>query len=194
MYQFIHLPNERQLDCLQVLAVTHRTALNICVQVLVVTKFLTPLGKYQGAQSLGLYEKNKQSFIRTIKLSSKVSTSFYIPTSNVWVLLLHMLVSIWYWQYSRFRNRYVVGEGNGTPLQYSSLEIPWAEEPGGLQSMVSQRVGCDWATSLSLFTFMHWRRKWPPTPVCLPGESQGQGSLVGCHLWSCPESDTTEVT
>ena len=45
------------------------------------------------------------------------------------------------------------------------------------------RVGHDWATSLSLFTFMHWRRKWQPTPVFLPGESQGLGSLVGCCLW-----------
>ena len=59
---------------------------------------------------------------------------------------------------------------------------PWAEEPGGLQSMGSLRVGHDWATSLSLFTFMHWRRKWQPTPVFLPGESQGQRSLVGCSL------------
>ena len=49
-------------------------------------------------------------------------------------------------------------------------------------------------TSLSLFTFMHWRRKWQPTPVFLPGESQGQGSLVGYHLWGRTESDTTEVT
>ena len=48
--------------------------------------------------------------------------------------------------------------------------------------------------SLSLFTFMHWRRKWQPTRVFLPGESQGQGSLVGCHLWGRTESDTTEVT
>ena len=47
---------------------------------------------------------------------------------------------------------------------------------------------------LSLFTFMHWRRKWQPTPVFLPGESQGQGSLVGCHLWGRTESDTTEAT
>ena len=54
------------------------------------------------------------------------------------------------------------------------------EEPGRLQSMGSQRVGHDWATSLSLFTFMHWRRKWQPTPVFLPGESQGRRSLVGC--------------
>ena len=52
------------------------------------------------------------------------------------------------------------------------------EEPGGLQSMGSLRVGHNWVTSLSLFTFMHWRRKWQPTPVFLPGESQGQGSLV----------------
>ena len=59
-------------------------------------------------------------------------------------------------------------------------KIPWTEEPGGLQSMGSLRVGHDWATSLSLFPFMHWRRKWQPTPVFLPGESQGRGSLVGC--------------
>ena len=73
-------------------------------------------------------------------------------------------------------------------------EIPWTEEPGRLQSMGSLRVGHDWATSLSLFTFMHWRRKWQPTPVFLSGESQGWGSLVGCHLWGHAESDTTEET
>ena len=55
-------------------------------------------------------------------------------------------------------------------------KIPWMEEPGGLQSMESWRVGQNWATSLSLFTFMHWRRKWQPTPVFLPGESQGRGA------------------
>ena len=73
-------------------------------------------------------------------------------------------------------------------------KIPWTEEPGRLQSMGSLRVGHDWATSLSLFTFMHWRRKWQPTPVFLPGESQGQRSLVGCCLWGRTESDTTEAT
>ena len=73
-------------------------------------------------------------------------------------------------------------------------KIPWTEEPGRLQSMGSPRVGHDWATSLSLFTFMHWRRQWQPTPVFLPGESQGRGSLVGCRLWGHTESDTTEVT
>ena len=85
------------------------------------------------------------------------------------------------------------GEGNGTPLQYSCLKIPWTEEPGRLQSMGSLRLGHDWVTSLSFFTFMHWRRKWQPTPVFLPGESQGQRSLVGCRLWGHTESDTTEA-
>jgi len=73
-------------------------------------------------------------------------------------------------------------------------KIPWMEEPGKLQSMGSLRVGHNWATSLSLFTSMHWRRKWQPTPVFLPGESQGQGSRVGYCLWGRTESDTTEVT
>ena len=71
-------------------------------------------------------------------------------------------------------------------------KIPWLEEPGGLQSMGSLRVGHDWATSLSLSTFMHWRRKWQPTPVFLPGESQGReprglpsmGSHRVGHDWS----------
>ena len=44
-------------------------------------------------------------------------------------------------------------------------------------------VGHDWETSLSLFIFIHWRRKWQPTPAFLPGESQGWANLVGCHLW-----------
>ena len=73
-------------------------------------------------------------------------------------------------------------------------KIPWTKEPGRLQSMGLLRVGHNWATSLSLFTFMHWRRKWQPTPVFLPWESQGQGSLVGCYLWGRTESDTTEAT
>ena len=73
-------------------------------------------------------------------------------------------------------------------------KIPWTEEPGRLQSMGSQRVRHDQVTSPSFFTSMHWRRKWQPTPVFLPGESQGRGSLVGCHLWGHTELDTTDVT
>ena len=73
-------------------------------------------------------------------------------------------------------------------------KIPWTEKPGKRQSMGSLRVRHDLATSLSLFTFMHWRRKWQPTPVFLPGKSQGRGSLVGRRLWGRRESDMTEVT
>ena len=68
-------------------------------------------------------------------------------------------------------------------------KIPWTEAAvhGVAESDMT-------ATSLSLFTFMHWRRKWQPTPVFLPGESQGRGSLVGCRLQGRTESDTTEAT
>ena len=73
-------------------------------------------------------------------------------------------------------------------------KIPWTEEPGRLQF---HGVAKSW-TRLSdftlLFTFMHWRRKWQPTPVFLPGESRDRGSLVGCCLWGRTELDTTEMT
>ena len=108
-------------------------------------------------------------------------------------------------------------EGSGNPLQYSCLGNPmdrgawWTTVPWGCkQSNTTERLNSnwyiyrcnnmragfrhDWATSLSLFTFMHWRRKWQPTPVFLPGESQGWQSLVSCRLWGHTESDTTEVT
>ena len=86
------------------------------------------------------------------------------------------------------------GEGNGTPLQYSCLENPmdggaWKAEVHGVAE--GQTRLSDFT---SLFTFMHWRRKWQPTPVFLPGESQGRGSLVGCRLRDHTESDTTKVT
>ena len=82
------------------------------------------------------------------------------------------------------------GEGDGTPLQYSCLENPmdggawWAAVHGVSKSR----------TRLRDFTFTHWRRKWQPTPVFLPGESQGRGSLVGCRLWGCTGLDTAEAT
>ena len=64
-------------------------------------------------------------------------------------------------------------------------KIPWTEEPGRLQSMGSHRVGHDQATSLSLFTFMHWRRKWQPTRVLawrIPGTGKPGGlPSMGSH-------------
>ena len=78
-----------------------------------------------------------------------------------------------------------------SPLSWKN---PRTEQPGRLQSMGSLRVGHYWATLLSLFTFLNWRSKLQATPVFLPGESQGRWNLVGCWLWGCTESDTTEVT
>ena len=81
---------------------------------------------------------------------------------------------------------YCMGEGNGTPLQYSCLENPmdggawWAAVCGVAEGRTR-------LTSLSLFTFMHWGRKWQPTPVFLPGESQGWESMV-----DRTESDKTD--
>ena len=80
---------------------------------------------------------------------------------------------------------------HSSPLAW---KIQWMEEPGRLQSIGSLRVRHNRETSLSLFTFMHWRRKWQPTPVFLPGESQGQWSLVGCCLWGRTKLDMTEAT
>ena len=71
-------------------------------------------------------------------------------------------------------------------------KIPGTEEPGRLQSMgvTKSRIRLSDFT----FTFMHWRRKWQPTPVFLPGESQVRGSLVGCRPLGHTESNTTEAT
>ena len=114
--------------------------------------------------------------------------SKYIYLSINDLLTINIVPKIWY----------ILVESSGNAMApYSSTlawKFPWMEEPGRLQSMGWWRVGHDWATSLSLFTFMHWRRKWKPTPVFLPGESKGRGSLVGCSLWGRTESGTTEST
>ena len=126
-----------------------------------------------------------------------------------WLLLLHStssrvrwLQQLWHvdsqlWQMGLVYWWHVGSSSEKAMAPHSSTlawKIPWTEEPGRLQSMWSLRVGHDLATSLSLFTFMHWRRKWQPTPVFLPGESQGRRGLVGCLLWGRTESDMTEAT
>ena len=91
-----------------------------------------------------------------------------IPTNSVRGFpFLHTLSRIW-------------EKALATHSSTLAWRIPWLEEPGRLQSMGSLRVRHDRATSLPLFTYMPWKRKWQPTPVFLPGESQGLGSLVGC--------------
>ena len=84
--------------------------------------------------------------------------------------------------------------GNGTPLHYSCLENPM---DGGAWRAAVHGVSKS-RTRLRDFTFTfhfhHWRRQWQPTPVLLPGESQGRGSLVGCRLCGRTELDMTEAT
>ena len=87
----------------------------------------------------------------------------------------------------------IVLKCNGNPPRYSCLENPM---DGGVWQAAVHGVAKS-RTRLSdftfIFTFMHWRRKWQPTPVFLPGKSQGRGSLVGCHLWGRAELDMTEM-
>ena len=123
----------------------------------------------------------------TLGTGSKMTLS-PLPYSNTCLCCLSGEISSHY----RVRRWLVAGfgEGSGTPLQYSSLENPmdggawWAAVHGVARSR----------TRLSDFTFTHWRRQWQPTPVFLPGESQGLRSLVGCHLWGRRELDMTEAT
>ena len=69
-------------------------------------------------------------------------------------------------------------------------KIPWMEEPGRLQSMGSLRVRHDRATSLSLFTFMHWRRKWQPIPVCSCLENPRDGGAWWAAIYGVAQSRT----
>ena len=118
------------------------------------------------------------------------------PGSSIHGTFQARVLESWSLYYISLKNNtcvYIFAEKAMAPHSSTlAWKIPWMEEPGRLQSML--RVGHDWATSLSVFTFMHWRRKWQPTPVFLPGESQGRGSLVGCSLWGRTESDKTKVT
>ena len=122
-----------------------------------------------------------------IQLSTHTQCIYRYVNSQI---IIHFKVSLSFGKTQELR----VYNAMATHSSTLAWKIPWAEEPGGLQSMGSLGVGQDRVTSLSLFTFMHWRRKWQPTPVFLPGESQEPGSLVGCCLWGRTELDTIEVT
>ena len=95
------------------------------------------------------------------------------------------------------------GEGNGNPLQHSCLEKShgWRNligySPWGRKELdTTERLHFQGFLTYDLYAFLGsiWRRKWQPTPVLLPGESQEGRSLLGCRLWGRTESDTTEAT
>ena len=112
------------------------------------------------------------------------SILFDVSSSILWkghnLLFILLLKDLWFVNIWTLKT--VLEKAMAPHSSTLAWKIPWMEEPGRLQSMGSQRVGHEWATSLSLFPFTHWRRKWP-TLVFLPRESQGRGSLVGFRLW-----------
>ena len=87
-----------------------------------------------------------------------------------------------------------IGEGNGTPLQYSCLENP---TDGRAWKAAVHGVAEGW-TQLSNFTFtLHFHaleKEMATHSSVLAWRIPGTGSLVGCHLWGCRELDTTEAT
>ena len=141
----------------------------------------------------------------SLRSTSSFLSGLFCTKINVWEIYPWFCMELWFvgeWLYSillfkegtiyffHFTSKKAMAPHSST----LAWKIPWRKEPGRLQSMGLLGVGHDWETSLSLFTFMHWRRKWLSTPVFLPGESQGQGSLVGYRLWVPTELDTTEAT
>ena len=133
--------------------------------------------------------------ILQLKKKSKNSKKHHI---DKWCLRL-VLLSVTSSHYHEFEEVSIPHSEKAMAFHSSTLawRSPWTEEPGRLQSMGSWRVRhtTEWLHfHFSLFTFIHWRRKWQPTPVFLHGESQRRRSLVGCRLWGRTESDTTEAT
>ena len=122
---------------------------------------------------------------------------FPLSSQKHWVVEGKRIVSMfhrsgnWRGNWTNFTQDYSKLSEKAMAAHSSTLawKIPWVEEPGRLQSMGSRRVRHDWATSFSLFTFMHWRRKWQATPLFLPGESQGGGAWWAA-IYGVPQSRT----
>ena len=172
--------------CLFQVSRGHATA-NIQVRAVMWKCFFVFLGCVHGSGVAGSYGNSTFHSLRnhqadfhsscTILFSAAVyegsNYSVFLTTPVVYLSLLLVLYII----------KAHVTWGNGTHSSTLAWKIPRMEEPGGLQSMGSLRVGHDWATSLALFTFTHWRRKWHPTPVFLPGESQRLSSSSSIYYY-----------
>ena len=135
-------------------------------------------------ESCNSYRKMRSPFFRNglnVALKHSISLNYKVTYQNIRQCSFYNKTNIWVYL---VQGNLIVGEGNGTLLQYLCLENPM---DGGAWKAAVHGVSKS-PTGLSDFTFMHWRRKWQPTPVFLPGESQGRGSPVGCHLWGRTES------
>ena len=94
-----------------------------------------------------------------------------------------------HWSYYEFLSNPSSEKAMATHSSTLAWKIPWTEEPGGLQSMGLLRVGHYWGTSLSLFTYMHWRRKWQPIPVFLL-ENPRDGGAWWAAVYGVTQSQT----
>ena len=137
-------------------------------------------------KSLLQHHNSKTSILRcsaffTVQLSHPYMTTGKTIALTRWTFVGKVMSLLF-----NMLSRFVIGEGNGTPLQYSCLENPMDGEAwkAAVHGVAEGR------TQLSNFTFMHWRRKWQPTPVFLPGESQGWQSLVGFAISGVAQGQT----
>ena len=139
---------------------------------------------------------NLMCFIRRAQIKAYPhATQTPFETENMTITLESSLVPL---PRQSFPSFLIINHSNffsRSVLPMLALHICCLENPtdGGAWQAAVHEVAKS-RTRLSDFTFTHWRRKWQPAPVFLPGESQGQGSLVGCRLWGHTESDTTEAT
>ena len=131
-------------------------------------------------------------FVRSIHVIASSCISFILMTvwhSSVWIycnlFMFYYFCALGLFPFLAMSSAVISEKAMATHSSTLAWRIPGMGESGGLQSMGLLGVAHDWATSFSLFTFMHWRRKWQPTPVFLPGGSQERGRLVGCRLWGC---------
>ena len=132
-------------------------------------------------------QNTKMNYLHQLLINSYHTHTQNLVTKKAVLFNFNLRKDYWYgWLYDSYNYFHAINNVNLSHISKKAMathsstlawKIPWTEEPDRLQSMGLLRVGHHWATSLSLFTFMHWRRKWQPTPVFLPGESQGWGAL-----------------